>query len=165
VWVSQALVRRIGACCEATSRLLRPLMSPVNDRLGRALQQGVNSVGWLSATAGDFLHRAGRAVADWELLVHRASELLEQRILARFRDMESTVLCQFSAAAEPFTIEQFLDYVRVRFTVDLLFLSITVFRFCCLIPYIFIIIFSRSLSIWYCKMQCACPDVQSDKCR
>ena len=112
----QTLVRRIGDASEKTSRLLRPLMCPINDRLGRSLQPGVDSVGWMSTTAGEFIRAAGDAVTDWELLMHRATELVEQRVLARFRDMERTVLCPFSATDEPFTVEQFLDYVRVHWT-------------------------------------------------
>jgi len=111
--VFQTLVRRIGEASGKTSWLLRPLMCPINDRLGLALQPCVDTVGWLSTTAGDFLQSAGDAVTDWELLVHRATELVDQRILARFHDMKNTDLCQFSSAHEPFTVEQFLDYVRV----------------------------------------------------
>ena len=89
-------------------------MCPINDRLGEALQPGVDTVGWLSSTAGDFVLRADHAVTDWEHLVCQATELVEQRIIARFRDLESTVLCPMSTADEPLTVDQFLDCVRVN---------------------------------------------------
>lgn len=110
----QTLVQRIDDVSEKTSRLLKPLMCPINDRLGQALQPGVDTVGWLSNTAGDFIVNVGDAVTDWELLIHRATELVEQRILARFTDIEKTILCPISATDEPFTVDHFLDYVRVN---------------------------------------------------
>jgi len=110
----QILVRRIDSVSEKMSRLLKPLMCPINDRLGQALQPGVDTVGWLSSTAGEFLLRADEAVTDWEHLVCRATELVEQRILARFRDIESTLICPMSTTDEPLTVDQFLDCVGVR---------------------------------------------------
>jgi len=108
------LVRRIGQAAEKMSPLLKPLMCPINERLGQSLQPGVDTVGWLSSNAQEFVGRANDAVSEWELLVSRASELVEKRIFARFRDVEKTVLCQLSPTDEPFTVEQFLDYVRVN---------------------------------------------------
>jgi len=110
----QTLVRRIDDVSEKMSRLLKPLMCPINDRLGQSLQPGVDTVGWLSNTADEFVVRAGDAVTDWEQLISRATQLIDQRILARFRDIESTILCPMSSTDEPFTVEQFLDYVRVN---------------------------------------------------
>jgi len=94
--------------------LLKPLMVPLNDRLSGALQPGVNTVSWLSNIADEFMRRANDAVSDWELTVRRATELVEQRIFARFRDIERTELCELSPSDEPFTVEEFTDYVRVR---------------------------------------------------
>ena len=108
------LVRRIDNVSEKISRLLKPLMGPINDRRDQVLQPGVDTVGWLSSVAGEFVLRADDAVADWELLVYRATELVDQRIFARFRDMETTVLCPMSSTDESFTVEQFLDYIRVN---------------------------------------------------
>ena len=79
-----------------------------------ALQPGVDTVGWLSSTADEFIKGASDAVTDWELLVNRATELVDQRILARFRDMADTVLCPMPCTDEPFTVDQFLDYVQVN---------------------------------------------------
>jgi len=110
------MVRRIDQVSEKTPQLLKPLMCPINDRLGQALQPGMDTVGWLSSNAGDFLVAAGDAVTDWELLVYRATELVEQRILAKFHDIEMTVVCPMFATDQPFTVDQFLDCVRVNLT-------------------------------------------------
>jgi len=108
------LVQRIDSVAEQMSPLLKsPLVTPLTDRLDTALQPGADTVGWLSTTAPEFLLRAGDAVGDWELTVRRATELVDQRILAKFGDMETAVLCQLSPADEPFTAQQFVDYVRV----------------------------------------------------
>lgn len=113
----QVLVKRIDSVSEKMPRLLRPLMCPINERLDESLRLGADTVGWLSSTAGEFLLSADDAVTDWELLVHRATELVSQRIFARFRELENIVLCPMSNVDElPFTVDQFLDYVRVSST-------------------------------------------------
>ena len=116
--ILQTLVHCIDDVLEMTSRLVSPLTCPLSDRLDRALQPGVDTVSWLSSNAGDFVATAERAVTEWQLLMHRASELVEQRILARFRDLERTILCPVSAADEPFTVDQFLNYARVNRTLS-----------------------------------------------
>jgi len=82
------------------------------ERIDRVLEPGLTSLSWTSVTLQSYVEEVYEAFAAFELLLDRASDLIEFRINAVLQDIGSTVLSELPTN-EPWIIEDFVSRTTV----------------------------------------------------
>lgn len=91
-----------------------PLMGPHLFKVDNALAPGLAKLTWTSMNIDMYVKNVYDALAELELLMDRANDLVEFRIDSVLQEMASTVLCELPGD-EPWTVEQFLESTQVKF--------------------------------------------------
>ena len=92
--------------------LFEPLMAPHLEKVDERLSPGLTVLYWSSISISEFLQEARTALEELELLVTRAKNLLEVRILGQLDSINSTVLCELPEGS-PWTMEELLKATKV----------------------------------------------------
>ena len=92
--------------------VLRRLSAPVRRHLDEAIDPGLTRLSWTSLNIEKFIKRVRAEITECDLLIVRATELIEFRVEAVFREMTQCELCRLPDD-EVWTIEQFLDQTEV----------------------------------------------------
>lgn len=78
----------------------------------RALEPGLSELTWSSIGVEEYMANVHRKLADFELLMCRANDLVEFRIEAVLREMSTTMLCELPEE-EPWPVDRFLEHTQV----------------------------------------------------
>jgi dynein heavy chain len=88
------------------------LMVPHIEKVETAIDPGLTKLTWTSINISEYMDGVYAALADLELLMDRANDLVEFRINAVLQDMTSTSLCELPDE-EPWTVDHFLENTQV----------------------------------------------------
>lgn len=88
------------------------LMVPHIEKVDLAIDPGLNKLTWTSINIPEYMDEVYTALADLELLMDRANDLVEFRINAVLQDMSTTTLCELPDE-EPWTVDVFLEKTQV----------------------------------------------------
>ena len=85
-----------------------PLMDVHISKVEEAIEPGVSNLTWTSLNIKDYISGVFKELAELELLLDRANDLVEFRIDAVLKSMSNIMLCELPED-EPLTVEQFLE--------------------------------------------------------
>ena len=88
------------------------LMGPHLAKVDAVLGPGITKLTWTSLNMSTYVRSVYEALADLELLMDRANDLVEFRIDSVLREMAATSLCELPGD-EPWTVEEFLETTQV----------------------------------------------------
>ena len=87
-------------------------MAPHFYRLNQVIEPGLNSIGWLSVNIQSFIDEVYVALGEFELLIDRANEIVEYRVLGAMNELTAVTLCELPTD-EPWSVEYFVDHTQV----------------------------------------------------
>jgi dynein heavy chain len=88
-----AALRRYYDLTGSIQALLVPLMRPFCEKVEAVLSRGAKELSWQSASLDTYVTDCDSAINELEILTKQVSDILECRIEATLKDMESTSLC------------------------------------------------------------------------
>lgn len=92
--------------------LFEPLMEPHLERIDEMLSPGLSILRWTSLNIRAFTESVHESLKKLELLIDRATDVLEVWIEEELRVIQSTKLCELPDN-EPWTVEEFLQKTEV----------------------------------------------------
>lgn len=91
------------------------LMVPHISKVDRAIEPGVKKLTWTSINIDLYIDSVYKALAELELLMDRANDLVDFRINAVLQEMSTMVLCELPDE-EPWTVDEFLERTQVTYS-------------------------------------------------
>ena len=87
-------------------------MAPHIGKVDEALEPGINKLTWTSLNITNYIENVYASLAELELMMDRANDLVEFRIDAVLHDMSNATLCELPDE-DPWTMAEFLDKTQV----------------------------------------------------
>lgn len=92
--------------------LFVPLMGPHLEQVDEVISPGLTLLKWTSLNIGAFIESVEEALKNLELLINRASDILEFRIEGVLKEIQTTPLCELPDS-EPWTVDEFVTRTQV----------------------------------------------------
>ena len=100
---------------EKIPELFVPLMKPHLEKVDEMLSPGLSILRWTSLNIRAFTESVHKSLKELELLIDRATDVLEVWIEGELKKMRNTQLCELPDN-EPWTMEEFMRKTEVSFT-------------------------------------------------
>ena len=108
----QHLVEENGRIRGKIPELFAPLMGPHLERVDEVISPGLTLLRWTSLNIGAFVESVQESLKELELLINRASDILEFRIEGVLKEIQATPLCELPDN-EPWTMDEFVARTQV----------------------------------------------------
>ena len=92
--------------------LFKPLMEPHLEKVDEMLSPGLSILRWTSLNIKAFTESVHKSLQKLELLIDRATDVLEVRIEGELKVIQNSKLCEIPEN-EPWTVEEFLQKTEV----------------------------------------------------
>ena len=93
--------------------MFKPLMAPHLTKVEAAIEPGLTMLNWTSLNLDTYVDGVYETLAELELLIDRANDLMQFRIDAVLDQMTKTTLCELPKDC-PWTTEDFLKNTEVN---------------------------------------------------
>ena len=90
----------------------KPLMSPHLTKLDTAVEPGLHMLTWTSLNINTYFESIYESLKDLELLIGRANQIIEYRILKVLKEITDVPLCELPTCT-PWTVEFFYERTKV----------------------------------------------------
>ena len=107
------MVRDINRIYAKIPEIFFPLMTPHLEKVEEMISPGLSMLRWTSLNIGAFVDSVNVSLKNLELLIDRSKDILEVRIEAVLKDVQTTLLCDLPEN-DPWTMEEFISRTQVH---------------------------------------------------